>query len=875
MTSVGPPGTVPAGTSSGSSAADAKGANGGQGGQQQQQRRRSTLGMGRKSVVVQRVEELLGVEEGQEGEADIFVKDVEASTAAASGAGQRETAGVADVLGLLLYCALAMVIFIAIFSGMGKGADVYQELSDQYDLWKVAFGTGFVLLLLLYILDGSFWDMGLLLFVRNVMLCVGAACICVGIILSMKEYPAAPQALYMLSLPVGLYLIKSSAYKSLSTAAFLSSLSYACTICGTVCFIVFVVWAQMADRNWNDDTRELYKSQMSCDVCVGSSVSETCADALRESFYDAAATVGELRATCTLGKSDGGCGGEWQEYCLAAYLLWITPFIASCASFFFGFVCYFLSQSLQKKGGQRIHSTLKMFVFIIMILLVGIWVGAEIAGSEMELGNVVQIFAGTGLFIVGAIVCTTIGWKAVQTSLMSIPLMRKIEQSFLSDWMKAMFCICCMVPYFLFLALSSVNQFFRAYLMSRFFSMEDEEIRRGGWLTEVAATQVAGMATWRWSSIMTKVMWLGIIYISIVVGVGKLTSLFLSWLIDELAGLDLIVVYLIFCVVGLIMFLLPPVPGVPVYLTGGIIMTAAGEDSFGSFFGALFVSSLICFGIKLIAIVMQQKGIGENLGKMVYIRQLVGINSVTMQAIRKILEQPGLNLPKVCILVGGPDWPTSVITGILGLNLFEMLLGSLPVMFLIIPTAMAGGFQLKKAEGGIWESAASVTLAIAALVQGAGLIAALYYIEQVATTHHEELSKLPKDEDVLKADEVSEKVQAVYHDVTKWQTLPALLKATLVAGVSSMVLSCYIIQFYSEICFETFEITDKIDCPETAEELEAASYNCLDGSALNLVKPMGWFCVGTFACSCALLTIFIKWGTARAKSVIGSATSAA
>jgi hypothetical protein len=31
--------------------------------------------------------------------------------------------------------------------------------------------------------------------------------------------------------------------------------------------------------------------------------------------------------------------------------------------------------------------------------------------------------------------------------------------------------------------------------------------------------------------------------------------------------------------VGLIMFLLPPVPGVPVYLTGGIILTAASEKS--------------------------------------------------------------------------------------------------------------------------------------------------------------------------------------------------------------------------------------------------------------------------------------------------------
>ena len=47
-------------------------------------------------------------------------------------------------------------------------------------------------------------------------------------------------------------------------------------------------------------------------------------------------------------------------------------------------------------------------------------------------------------------------------------------------------------------------------------------------------------------------------------------------------------------------------------------------------------------------------------------------------------------IDKVCILVGGPDWPTSVLTGILGLDVFEMLLGSCPILLLIAPTCMAG-----------------------------------------------------------------------------------------------------------------------------------------------------------------------------------------
>jgi hypothetical protein len=125
-----------------------------------------------------------------------------------------------------------------------------------------------------------------------------------------------------------------------------------------------------------------------------------------------------------------------------------------------------------------------------------------------------------------------------------------------------------------------------------------------------------------------------------------------------------------------------------VYITGGIILTdRAFLDAFGgeaayplSYVAAVTVAVLFCFGIKLSAAVMQQKGIGETLGRRVWVRALVGVNSVTMRAIRRILLTPGLSLPKICILVGGPDWPVSVTAGILRCNVFQMLLGTLPVV---------------------------------------------------------------------------------------------------------------------------------------------------------------------------------------------------
>ena len=75
---------------------------------------------------------------------------------------------------------------------------------------------------------------------------------------------------------------------------------------------------------------------------------------------------------------------------------------------------------------------------------------------------------------------------------------------------------------------------------------------------------------------------LGTVYFVMSVGAAKYTNLFLAELKLMLAeaGLGLEVVSVIYIGVGLCMFLLPPVPGVPVYLTGGILLSAMAEKKF-------------------------------------------------------------------------------------------------------------------------------------------------------------------------------------------------------------------------------------------------------------------------------------------------------
>ncbi len=70
--------------------------------------------------------------------------------------------------------------------------------------------------------------------------------------------------------------------------------------------------------------------------------------------------------------------------------------------------------------------------------------------------------------------------------------------------------------------------------------------------------------------------------------------------------------------------------------------------------GSIAYSIAIGLMLKLFSSALQQKMIGENLSHYVKVRQFVGINSKLMKAMRLVLGQHGLSVPKVAILIGGP-----------------------------------------------------------------------------------------------------------------------------------------------------------------------------------------------------------------------------
>ena len=131
------------------------------------------------------------------------------------------------------------------------------------------------------------------------------------------------------------------------------------------------------------------------------------------------------------------------------------------------------------------------------------------------------------------------------------------------------------------------------------------------------------------------------------------------------------------------------------------------------------------------------------------------VNSDFIRSARFVLQKPGLSFGKSIVLCGGPDWPTSVLTGILKLNVFQMLLGSLPVIVFIVPSTALGSFLVMAGREGAWEAVSLLVTVFALGEQIAFSIGAVVVIQQAHAHYAEQIAKLPIDEEVASRQQVT------------------------------------------------------------------------------------------------------------------------
>lgn len=719
-----------------------------------------------------------------------------------------------------------MVTFTALFSGMGKGIEVTESLLEEKhaDMSNSLLSGGALLALLLYLLDAGnwnkethpFWDI-----VRKGLMAATFISFALGSLLAGNRYSPAPMVLYLFVVPMFIFFLRRTLFRTADVAHFLAMVSIALSLSSAALAVSWIIW--VTNDNW----------------WTGWKVKNS------------------IRLGCLGSVADDATARDTANECLLAYLVWFAPMMAATLCVTFGGVLYFLSHSLRGTGLAGVRVALKFFSTVIGLACLGLWVASSVAGAGMRMSNAVVPCIVLTLVGAAVIICTTYGVKAVRDELMRVALLQTVSLVVQGDWTKALF-ILCGTPFFgFYLLLSAIKQQVRLR-----WSVASDAQNSRSLVTDSASQILAGMRRWAWSSVLLKSVYLALFYLAVNVIVAKVVTLVLAYLNFFLANqnMGLFAVTFIFVCVGLVMFLLPPVPGVPVYVAGGVILTNASMKDYG-FFGGMFFTTGVCFLIKLCAIAVQQKGIGGGMQSRVSIRKACGVNSVTIRAIKRILEQKGFHMSKVCILCGGPDWPTSVLTGILGLSLFEMLLGSLPVVFVIAPCVFAGGFRLKFDQ---YSSEATITLAVAAMMQMLGMAAAMYFIEKTAKEHAMELRAIENDKEVEKLDLEDAAHAEAYRKLTDWHaTEPGLAMSTwakvlLVVAWASGFCCCAVAWFFGSYCFETI----------TFEMTEDQVRKTLKNDWTNLFRRdnvYGCLFLGTCASMVLCLVLFRQWAARRTK----------
>merc|ERR1712038_50643 len=385
-----------------------------------------------------------------------------------------------------------------------------------------------------------------------------------------------------------------------------------------------------------------------------------------------------------------------------------------------------------------------------------------------------------------------------------------------------------------------------------------------GFVTVEARRLIKEIKSWDLVDVFTYAIYWGVGFMTFAVIAAKFTTLFLSWLIEQTKDMSIPLVTGILIGVGVVMFLLPPVPGAPIYLTLGIVMVPVGQDTIGIPYSILYAMG-VSLVLKLFATLLQQKLISGLLQSNVGIRQMVGINTPLIRAFKLVLAEPGFGLAKVSILCGGPDWPTSVLCGIMDLPLMPILVGTIPVLALIVPTALAGSFTYM---GGLrkdddrpqfsWAgTAATLSAAFAAIVLFGCMLLAAYYVEKTMRERGDVIALIPYDEEVKILDDKQELKNKVYKEVTEWSLVPGWAKFILIFSLICMITSCYVVQLFQEDAFTPYQLTYTIE-------------KHLHGDWKNLVKPLGLVALILFGVSIVLFMVFVHWANGIVDKKLGA-----
>ena len=750
---------------------------------------------------------------------------------------------------LLLY--FISFIFLVLFSEAFHGEEIFHALSRSVAASSILFWVAVLLLVIMYLFDASYWAGRKGALARRSMVSVISLVLFACFIVSAEQEPTYPMAAYLLGLPLVAEGLRRTVLSHAPHKKALQLLSFAFLASSITAMAIFFWWAATEDGAWSIEHRDKLNGVLDCNDVVDGDI--LFVDGINGSTHELEITENQRMA------------------CLAGFMLWVSPLAMSVMCMMYAVTLFLMARVLSTKADKQefANSAARFVTMVICIAVVGAWSAAAIAGVGMRLAHTIETLCFVLIVAVLLIIGNTIGFGALANSMNDSPMMSLVRSAASSNLARALtlyfllpFAIC-------YLALSSLNQLVRqaTYVVcpcvatKRRKLLDEQErtlthkgVMRVKWLTPIANSHVAMVVDWEWAPVLLLVGYIGLTIWALQLGT-TLTYMGLAVLIEWLITLHWVLVTFLFFIIGIIMFIVPVIPGLAVYLSAGVILGPTCADTFGGFIPASIYGAFMAWIMKFFAHILQQKWLGESLGSKLWVRQAVGINAPLMKAVRYLLEQPGLSLGKVMILCGGPDWPTSVLCGILRCPLPQILLGLSPICTYSFTSTLAGAFQLKIDDGAEWASAATVFLIVSTLTQVVYGCIALYLIDKIRREKADELAKYPDDADVLKLDKAAAAASVRYAAVTRLAIMPRLAKFWLFSSVGTLAVSSYFLFFVPSYFFEHFQMTDDIH--------HVLCWTC---EAAIIKMPLGWISLVALIYGSFALWMFERWANKQAKN---------
>ncbi len=548
---------------------------------------------------------------------------------------------------------------------MGFGLDTFYYLSQYYEQHSFTLGGGIAgFAFLLYLLDAYYWDSKFGKIARMVSLSIIVLGLTLLVCFISATHPYGPISIYVVMTPIWLVFVRTIFYRNVPTRTYVPWLSGPLFCNAIIVLCVWITWTFWdPTHGWTPMNRladaetsgcapdfETHPECLLIESTVGGfniSMGEVCYSVEDSTFV----VNGSSGWTDTCPQS---CTKVWDN-CFNQFIVWVGPFLVVLGQLFLSFFATFLRNS------GTIEQEAMKFAKIWCFLLFAMWISASLAGAGAGLSTTLAAltlssFIASAIFIAASFSSIE---REEQTKQFVDKILRDYEKYL--DVAKGLLVATCLPVTIVYFSVSILVQAIRKVRRKCFEKNENDDndsdggIPGGQILTSEARSLIKEIRSWNLAIVYTYATYWGAGFITFTVLAAKFTTLFLSWLIERTSDMNILTVTGILIGVGVIMFLLPPVPGAPIYLTLGIVIVPVGREQFGLVWCILYAMA-VSLALKLLATFLQMKMIGGLLKGNVTVRQMVGINTTLIRAMKLCLGEPGLGITKVSILCGGPDW---------------------------------------------------------------------------------------------------------------------------------------------------------------------------------------------------------------------------